>query len=250
MKAMILAAGEGTRLRAVTGGDIPKPMVDLGEGPLLEHTINHIIDAGVEEIVINLHHRGDVIRDHFGATWRGTPLVYAEEDALLGTAGAVKNVEDRFTEPFLLVYGDVLTDLNLDRFRTFHLEHDAALTMLVYEEDRESLPEASIVLEDEGQVTRMIEKPSPKQVERYADEAWTNAGILCIDPAVIDRIPKCFADWGKDVLPALVAEGQVYAYRLPEDAYWHEVGTPERYEKAVTDVAEGCILFKAGQRNE
>lgn len=250
MKAMILAAGEGTRLRSITGSDIPKPMVDVGAGPLLEHTINHIIDAGVEEIVINLHHRGDVIRDHFGTSWRGTPIVYAEEDELLGTAGAVKNVEDRFTEPFLLVYGDVLTDLNLDRFRVFHREHDAALTMLVYREKKEDLPDASIVLEDEGTVTRMIEKPTPKQVERYADEAWTNAGILCMDPAVIDRIPEGFADWGKDVLPALVAEGQMYAYPLPDKAYWQEVGTPERYEKAVTDVAEGRIRFKAGQRNE
>lgn len=251
MKAMVLAAGEGTRLRPVTGTDIPKPMVDLGPGPLLEHTLNWLVDHGVEELVINLHHRGDVIREYFGGRWRDVPVTYAEEDELLGTAGAVKNVADRFDDTFLLVYGDILTDIDMDRLAAFHAERDALLTMLVYRENTENLPEASIVLTEGNQVVEMIEKPSPEQVERYADEAWTNAGILVMEPGVIDRIPAGFADFGKDVLPSLIEEETgVYAYPLPEDAYWHEVGTPERYRKAVSDISEGVIRFREGERNE
>lgn len=249
MKAMVLAAGAGTRLRPITGGTIPKPMVDLGAGPLLEHTVNHLVEAGVGEIVINLHHRGDVIRDHFGTSWRGTPITYVEEDELLGTAGAVKNVEDRFTEPFVLVYGDVLTDIALEPVTAFHEEHDAVLTMVVYRED-DNVEDASIVVTEGDRVVTMIEKPSPEQVNNHPD-AWTNAGIYVIDPAVIDHLPDGFADFGRDVLPALIEKtGAVYAYPQPPGAYWQEVGTPKRYKQAVRDIAEDRIAFKAGERNE
>lgn len=243
---MILAAGEGTRLRPVTKGEIPKPMVDLGAGPMILHTVNRLVEFGVDEIVINLHHKGEKIQGFFGDRWRGTPIHYAAEDELLGTAGGVRNVADRFDEPFLLFYGDILTDMDLDRFVTYHDEKDADLTMLVYEEDRKNLPEASIVLtDDEERVTRMIEKPSPDTIERYAGrDLWTNGSVFVINPAVIERIPDGFADFGKDVLPGLVDDGAVYAYPVPDDTYWHEVGNPERYEKAVNDIASGTLDFR------
>lgn len=247
MKAMILAAGEGTRIREVTGGEIPKPMVEIVEGPLLEHTVNELVDFGVDEIVINLHHRGEVIREYFGDEWRGTPLHYSEEEDLLGTAGGVKNAQERFDDTFIVVYGDVLTDLDFQGIVDHHGRKDGVATLMVYQEDEEDLPEASIILtEKDNQVQRFIEKPSPETIEKYSGrDFWTNAGIYVLEPEIFDYMPDGFSDFSDDIFPRLLDEGRsIYVYPRPGDTYWHEVGNPERYRKAVRDVEEDRICFK------
>src|SRR5712691_3290096 len=110
---MILAAGEGTRLRPLTF-DRPKPMLPVAGRPLLEHTVAWLLHYGITHVAMNLHHRGDVVMDYFGDGSRlGTAIVYSREETLLGTAGAVKRLEWFFTDgPFLVVYGDVVTDLD------------------------------------------------------------------------------------------------------------------------------------------
>lgn len=246
MKAMILAAGEGTRIREVTEGKIPKPMVELDGKPLIEHTVNELIDFGVEEIVINLHHRGEVIKEYFGDSWRGTPIRYSEEEELLGTAGGVKNVEERFSDTFLVVYGDVLTDLDFTRIVDYHQGKNGTATLMVYKEEEEALLEASIILTDEEEsVQRFIEKPSPETIDRHSDkDFWTNAGIYVLEPEVFDYMPEGFCDFSDDVFPALLDAGEnIYVFPRPDETYWHEVGNPDRYRKAVKDVRSGKLNF-------
>ncbi|MFB6190612.1 MAG: NDP-sugar synthase, partial [Candidatus Nanohaloarchaea archaeon] len=248
--AMVLAAGEGTRIREVTQGKIPKPMVDLGPGPLLEHTVNELVDFGVDEIVINLHHRGEVIKDYFGDEWRGTPIHYSEEEELLGTAGGVKNVGERFDDAFIVVYGDILTDLDFHEIVDYHRGREGAATIMVYEEEREALSEASIILTDENErVQQFMEKPSQETIEKHMGrDFWTNAGIYVLEPEVLDYMPEGFSDFSHDIFPALLdAEEEIYVFPQPEKTYWHEVGNPERYSKARKDIEKHEIAFNDGE---
>jgi len=249
MKAMILAAGEGTRIRDVTEGDIPKPMVDLGEGPLLEHTVNTLVDFGVDEIIINLHHRGGTIRDYFGEEWQGTPIHYSEEEELLGTSGGVKKVGERFDDTFIVIYGDVLMDLDLDKLVDYHYSKNGVGTILVYREKEENLPEASIILTDsDNRVAEFLEKPSLDTIESYSGEDfWTNAGVYVLEPSIIDFMPEGFSDFSHDIFPeVLESTSDLYIYPRPENSYWHEVGNPKRYKTAVEDVKTGKVDFKTG----
>lgn len=247
MRAMILAAGEGTRIREVTEGKIPKPLVDMGEGPLIEHTVNKLIDFGVEEIVINLHYEGDEIREHFGNEWKGTDITYSEEDNLLGTAGGIKKAEDKFCDTFIVVYGDILSDLDLKKFVSYHEEKESDTTILVYREE-ENLTEASIILKNEdNEITEFIEKPSESTIEKFrGNNFWTNGAVFVMEPEILDFIPEGFSDLSKDVFPETVSseDFNISAYPLPEDTYWQEVGNPERYRKAKKDIQEGKIEFK------
>ncbi len=240
VKAMVLAAGEGTRIRAVTYGAYPKPMVPLGEGPLLAHIMTHVTGFGVDEVVVNLHHRGDIIRDYFGDRWGGTPVHYSEEAELRGTAGGVAKAADRFDDTLLLVYGDILTDLDLAAFHDSHRERDADMSMLVYEEDRDALPDASIAVTEDRDVTEFIEKPSEDEIAAAGTPRWTNGSVFLVEPEMLDLFPA-EGDIGRDVLPRVAADHQLHAYPLPDGAYWREVGTPERYRAALADIARGDI---------
>ena len=247
MKAMILAAGEGTRIREVTEGKIPKPMVDLGDGPLIEHTVNKLVDFGVEEIIINLHHRGDKIKGYFGNEWEEVPITYSEEKDLLGTAGAIKKVENRLNEDFLLVYGDILTDLNLEKFLKYHKEIESDTTVLTYRQE-ENLTEASIILKNqENEITQFIEKPSESVVEKFKDRSvWTNGAVFIMDPSILNYIPDGQSDLSDDIFPKLVESEnfKFKAHPLPENTYWQEVGNPERYRKVRKDIQNGKIDFR------
>lgn len=251
MKAMILAAGEGTRIRDITDGEIPKPMVDLGQGPLLLHTVNQLVDFGVDEIVINLHHRGDTIRNFFGDEWRGTPIYYSEEDDLLGTAGGVGEVRERFEDSFILVYGDVLTDLDFEKFIDYHERKNSDATMLVYEEDDEHLVESSIIVTDqENEVQQFLEKPSRQEISEFeGEDFWTNAAVFVLEPEILELIPEGFSDFSRDIFPQVIETDslKLFAYPEPDQAYWHEVGNPERYRKAVSDVEKEVIDFNSAK---
>lgn len=239
MKAMILAAGEGTRIREITKGEIPKPMVKIDGKPLIEYTVDELAEFGVEEIIINLHHQGEAIRDHFGDSWNGVPIRYSEENQLLGTSGGVKKVEDTFEDSFIVVYGDVLTDLDFSDIAQYHRRKDGTATLMVYEEDREDLPEASIILTDEDEkVQKFMEKPSEETIQKYSGrDFWTNAGVYVLEPDVFDYIPEGFSDFSNDVFPDLLKSGEsIHVFPKPEDSYWHEVGNPKRYRKAIKDL--------------
>jgi len=242
-KAMILAAGKGTRLREITKGEIPKPMVRVNNKPVLEYTLDRLVDFGVEEIIINLHYKGSKIEHYFGSDWKGTPIEYSWEEELKGTAGAVKNVEDRLNETFLVVYGDVITDINLEKFQQAHNKNSGLATLLLYNET-DNLEESSILfLDEEQRIQKFVEKPSKEFIEKHSqDEFLTNGAVFFLEPGVFRYIEEGFTDFSKDVFPEVISsESDIYGYRLPSEDYWHEVGNPERYRKLIRDVEDGLI---------
>lgn len=247
MKAMVLAAGEGTRIREITNGEIPKPMVDLGPGPLLQHTLTLLSDYDIEEIIINLHHEGEKIREFFGEEINETLIHYSEEEKLLGTSGGVKNVENRLNGRFVLIYGDILTDLPLKEFEKYHERKNADITMLTYRE--ESNPEESgiLLMDEENKIQEFVEKPGKEKLEEIKQhDFWANGAVFIMEPEILEYIPEGFSDFSKDVFPRILeSDLDFYGYPLPEDVYWHEVGNPDRYRKAVEDINSGEIEFKS-----
>lgn len=228
MKAMILAAGQGTRLRPLTD-HIPKCMVSVGGKPVLEHTIEWLRRYGVTELIINLHHLPGVVMNHLGdgIGW-GVKITYSVENEPLGTAGGVKNVEWFFDGPFLVWYGDNLSTCDLTHLYAFHQAKDSVVTIaLYYRED----PTASgiVGLDKTDRITRFLEKPRPDQVFSH----WVNAGIFVLEPAVLEAIPtEGSPDFGRDVFPAMLTAGQpLYGYRMSADEGLWWIDTPEDLQR-------------------
>ena len=229
MKAMLLCAGSGTRLHPFTE-QTPKTMIPIGGKPLLAHTIEHLASLGIRELLINLCYKPEVIMAYFGDGERwGVKIHYSVETQPLGTAGGVKNVQAFFDEgPFLLWYGDNLSHCRVHRLLQFHREHEALFTLaLHYREDPTS---SGIVATDGGgRIQRILEKPTPDQVFSH----WVSAGIMILEPAVLDFIPPdAVVDLGHHVLPSLVARGErLFAYRLSEDEGLWWIDTPADLER-------------------
>ena len=234
-RALILAAGEGTRLRPLTL-DRPKPMVPIAGRPLLEHTVGWLRGHGVREIAINLNYCPDVIVAHFGdGTEFGVAITYSYEDPLLGTAGAARKVDEFLGDrACVVVYGDVLTDLDLPALLAFHHRQVAqypttAATLSLYHVPNPT--EVGLVgLDGGGQVTRFVEKPSPEEV--FTDLA--NAGVLVVEPSAIGLIPPAtFYDFGRDLLPRLLGLGiPLFGWVIPDGTYLLDIGSPEKYAQA------------------
>jgi NDP-sugar pyrophosphorylase family protein len=198
--------------------DRPKPMLEIGGRPILEHNVRFLSRYGIRELVVNLHHCPEAITEYFGdgSAW-GVQISYAHEPALLGTAGAVANVRQHFDETFAVMYGDNLTTCDLGRLIDFHRRKGGIATVaLFHREDATSSGIAEIDAED--RILRFLEKPRPDEIF----SRWVNAGVLIMEPPVLDFIPKgCASDFGRDVLPALLAAGQsVYGYRMNEKLWW------------------------------
>ena len=237
-KAMILAAGKGTRLRPLTNR-MPKAMVPLDGRPLLEYNIELLREHGVRDIAMNLHAHADAITEHFGDGSRfGVSLTYSFEPQLLGTAGAVKKLEEFFTDgPFYVIYGDVLTRLDLGALLAHHRDCDAMATIALHQP--EDLTRCGVVQQDkDGWITSFIEKPS----NGSAAEAWANAGIYLMEPALLQRMrAEVPQDFGKDVFPELVANGGGLAGFRSDAVFW-DVGSAERLT-----LAEDWLRMEAGQ---
>ncbi len=233
MKGMILAAGEGTRLRPLTY-TTPKPMLPIAGQPLLERTIAYLKHHGVDELAINLYHLPDKVTSYFGdGSQHGVTLKYSIETELVGSAGGVKRVADFFDDTFVVYYGDILTQANLSEMIAFHKQKNVLATMGLY-----YVPDPwnrGIVALDEAQIiTRFAEKP-PK-AEAFSNLA--NAGIYVLEPEVLTRIPaETFYDFGHDVFPLMLADGLPIA-GYPIEALLIDIGLPEKYEEANRIVAE------------
>jgi mannose-1-phosphate guanylyltransferase/phosphomannomutase len=234
-KALVLAAGEGTRLRPLTL-DRPKPMVPINGKPLLEHTITWLRRHGVKDIAINLHYRPEAIVYHFGdGAAFDVRIVYSREETILGTAGAVRKLNGFATGgPLVVMYGDVLTDLDLSALLAFHNQTRARdpltrVTMSLYHVPNPT--EVGLVeLDEHGRVTRFVEKPRLEEV--FTDLA--NAGVLVIEPDIVDCIPPdTFYDFGQHLFPLLLQSGvSIYGWVIPQNAYLLDIGTPEKYAQA------------------
>jgi NDP-sugar pyrophosphorylase family protein len=230
MKAMILAAGEGTRLRPLTDS-LPKPMLPIGGRPALEYTVQWLRYYGIREILINLHHCPETVIRHFGdGSALGVSIEYSIEERILGTAGGAKHRESFFDRPFVVVYGDVLTDLDLSDLVGYHSTRgsNAHLTMSLYR-----VPDPTqcgvATLDAEGRVTSFVEKPNAGE----APSDLASAGVLVLDPEILRHVPEGrFCDYGHDVFPALIQHGvPIYGWPLPDTAYLIDFGTPENYER-------------------
>jgi mannose-1-phosphate guanylyltransferase len=233
MKAMILAAGRGTRLRPLTA-TCPKPMIPIAGRPLLEYTIRLLARHGFDELVVNLHHLPQAIQDHFGdgRAW-DVKLTYSYEKELLGTAGAVRKMADFFDQRFLVYYGDHLSNADLTALLQFHERTGGPATLgLLWKED----PSASgiVELDSNHRVQRFIEKPGTDQV---FDNYLVNAGIYVLEPEIMEWIPASSpCDFGHDVFPALLADGRpIYGHQLQGKLL--STDTLERYRDTQQQVA-------------
>ena len=238
MKAFILGAGLGTRLRSL-GMDLPKVMVPIGGRPLLQHHFELLRDQGISEFIVNLHYMPEKVRDYFGDGGAlGVKITYSHEPELLGTAGGVKKMEAEMRDgPFLVFYGDNLVRFELAEMLNFHRERGALATIGLFASPE---PWTGGVVETtaDGRVLRFVEKPPREQVTSHL----INAGIYILDPAALASIPagEVF-DFGKDLFPKLLAESRPL-YALKPRAYIQDVGTPERLAKAQRDFEQGFIL--------
>jgi len=224
MKAMILAAGQGTRLRPLTD-HIPKCMVSIGGKPVLEHTIEWLRRYGVTEIIINLHHLPEAIRGYFGdgQKW-GVRITYSLEHRPLGTAGGVRNVAWLFDGPFFVWYGDNLSTCDLSRLYQFHQAKGGLATIALHHRD-DPTQSGIVALDEDDRIVRILEKPRLDQVFSH----WVSAGIFVLEPQVLEAIPAEGApDFGRDVFPALLDHGvSLYGYRMAGDEGLWWIDTPE-----------------------
>lgn len=228
VKAMLLAAGSGTRLRPLTER-VPKCMVPVWGKPVLQHNIEWLARHGVTDLVINLCHLPEVVMDHLGDGGRwGVRIIYSVEKEPLGTAGGVKNVERFFNRSFFVWYGDNLSTCDLDRLFRFHREKGGLATIVLFH--RQDPTASGIVgLDENDRITRFLEKPKPDQVFSH----WVNAGIFVLEPEVLKAIPpEGPSDFGRDIFPALLAQGTaLYGYRMsPDEGLWW-IDTPEDLRK-------------------
>jgi mannose-1-phosphate guanylyltransferase len=238
MRAMVLAAGLGTRLRPLTY-EITKPMVPVLDRPVMEHIIDLLDRHGFEQTIANLHYFPDSIREHFGER-----LSYRYEEELLGTAGGVRACADFFgDEPFLVISGDALTDIDLGAFLSRHHTAGGVATLAV--KRVADTREFGVVLHDrDGRITGFQEKPAPE--EALSDLG--NCGIYVFSPEIFDYFPdRPFADWAQDVFPALLS-GDVPFYIHEIDEYWNDVGSLSELRQGTFDALAGKLhLEMAGE---
>lgn len=233
LKAVILAGGEGTRLRPHTF-ITPKPMLPVVNRPFLEHTIAYLKRYRVGEIVLAVSYLPEVIRGYFadGGNF-DIRLTYAIEASPLGTAGAVKNAERHLDGTFVVLNGDIFTELDIADMLAFHRQKRAKATIALTRVDN---PSAFGVVETDGEdrVRRFIEKPAPDQVTTD----WINAGIYLIEPEVLRHVPAdTYYMFEKGLFPRLIELGQpVYGY--PFSGYWLDMGTPEKYLELNCDLLQ------------
>ena len=241
MKSMILAAGEGTRLQPLTL-TVPKVLLPVAGVPLIRRILTWLHYHGVHDVAINLHYRGETIRNTLGdGSEMGISIMYSQEEIILGTAGGVKRVEDFFDGTFIVHYGDVLTDFSLTDMVRFHHAKKAAATLSIL---KVSKPRSAGVVEmdAEGRIRNFLEKPA----ERAVTSNLESGGTYIFEKEVLDYIPADRpSDFGHDIFPAILAGNlSVYGYILRDDDYLVDIGTIEKYRQANEDIANGKIRFE------
>jgi len=244
MKAVIMAGGEGTRLRPLTSL-LPKPMVPIVNQPVMEHIVGLVKHHGIDEIIATLAFMPQVIQDYFGDgdEW-GMTFEYAVEESPLGTAGSVRNAEKLLPrdEPFVVISGDALTDIDLTALVEFHKRKGGAVTIALKSVD-DPLEFGVVITDSDDRVERFLEKPTWGQV--FSDQI--NTGIYVIEPWVLDEIPdgRPF-DFSSELFPLLMEKGHtLYGYLAA--GYWCDVGSRESYLQVHNDVLDGeAMVFIPG----
>ncbi|MFI5304571.1 MAG: NDP-sugar synthase [Nitrospiria bacterium] len=239
MKALVLAAGLGTRLLPLTQTN-PKPLIPVNGKPLITYTLRYLKHYGISDIYINLHHLGEKIKNALGnGSSYGVKLTYSEEPIILGTGGAMKKLEKAFgTSPFLAINSDVLTDFPLSHLIKFHQQH-GGLASLVLREDFEADRFGPIEIDSSGRI-RTILKKGDILFEHLKKLMFT--GIHLINAEVLQSIPKDVFHSIIDCYIDLLLRGKPL-YGLEMKGFWGDLGTLEEYGRITTLVTEGKIQF-------
>jgi mannose-1-phosphate guanylyltransferase len=237
VQAVILVGGGGTRLRPLTYA-IPKPLIPVLNKPLIGHLISHLRNHGVERVVLAAAESDKRIEATIGdGADYGVPVSYSYETEPLGSGLAVKLAAQDFDGPFFVCNGDVLTDVDLTAMAAQHNERSAVMSIfLAPVADPSSYGIADV--DETNRITRFVEKPPPGQ----APSNLGNAGTWLFDPEVLDHIPDQKMDGSIErlVMPGLIAEGRL-VLGFPSDAYWMDLGTPERYMQIHHDLLAGRL---------
>jgi mannose-1-phosphate guanylyltransferase len=241
MQALILAGGEGTRLRPLTT-TVPKPVVPLVDRPFIRFMIDWLHGHGVDDIVMSCGHLASGVRNVLGdGSALGITLRYVEEPRPLGTGGALKYAEPLLDDRFLMLNGDVLTDLDLTAQMEHHVRTDATATLALTPVDDPSAY-GLVRTRKSGEVTEFVEKPAPDQI----DTQNISAGAYVLERAVFDMLePDQPASIERDVFPRLVGEG---LYGCVSEGYWLDIGTPERYLQGTYDILEATVDTPVAER--
>ncbi len=239
MKAMIMAAGVGSRLMPMTV-DVPKPMIPMANRPLMENTVDILAKHGFKEVIANLHYHGEIIQNYFagGEAW-GLKMHYSPEDELMGTAGGVKKCSSFLDETFVVISGDALTDIDLSNLLAEHRRLGALATIALKPID-EVEQFGVVVTNDDGRIARFQEKPQAHE----ALSRTANTGIYVFEPEIFNYIPdRQFYDFGKQLFPYLVQIDAPF-YGVEIDDYWCDVGNINTYRQANADILSGKVRVK------
>lgn len=238
MKVVIMAGGKGTRIASVNS-EIPKPMIRINDKPILHYQIECLKNQGLTDIIIVIGHLGNVIKEYFGdGSDFGVTISYIEENQPLGTAGSLYYLKNIITSDFLLLNGDVIFDINIERFYTAHKKNKGLATIFTHPNDH-PYDSGIIITDDSQKVLNWLHKED--------DRKWyknrVNAGIHIISTNLLDMFtePKKI-DLDRDILKTLIEKEQLYTYDSPE--YVKDMGTPERYQEVIDDINSGKVKSK------
>lgn len=226
---MVLAAGMGTRLGALTK-DCPKPLLDVDGHPILAYILSNLARHGFRDVVINLHFQAEAIRSHFGSGDRwGVGITYVHEDRLLGTAGSVKHAEALLQDdqPILVHYGDVITNQDLGALLAAHTARQAALTLLLHER---AASNSVVQVAADFRIERLLERPD-EATRRQLTSSWVNSGVYLMDCRLIRALPATDPlDFPRDVFPGLLETERVFGF--PLTGYRCTIDSVERLQRA------------------
>jgi NDP-sugar pyrophosphorylase family protein len=232
MKAIILAAGEGTRMRPVTY-TCPKAVLTIGGRPLLLRTLDWLKTQGITDAIINLHHLPAVIWDVLDKDpVPGVRIHFSYESSLLGTSGAIRRIVDNhpewLRESFLVIYGDMLIDIDLSDLVRFHYRKRSDLTIAL-KSSSDYRGRGMVEIAPPGRVLSLVEKP-----QFWTGSNLSNAGLYICEPAILPFIPQGISDFSLDVIPRLIERG-MFVYGRLATGYLKDIGTPEGYAQAEDD---------------
>lgn len=235
MKAVIMAGGKGTRMTSVAA-EIPKSMLLVAGKPILEHQIECLARQEYRDFIIVTGHLGHVIRDYFGDGKKfSVNIEYHNESTPLGTAGALIALKDKLSSDFLLINGDLVFDIDFNRFAAFHQRKNALATVLTHPNDHPFDSEI-IITDGESKITGWLSRTE----KRTAFKNRVNAGIHILSPNIFKSMHKISKlDLDNDVLMPLLDTGRIYAYSSPE--YVKDMGTPKRYREVCEDFLSGKV---------
>ncbi len=243
MKAMILAAGLGTRLRPLTDR-IPKPLVDVGGHPMVAYPLAVVREAGIREVIINLHHLGDQIREALGdGSSYGVSITYSEEHPILDTGGAIQKAEEFLRDDtFVVLNGDMVIDLNLREAVAWHRSRGATATMVLRPERREA-GYGMIETDRGGRIQRFLGQTGPSLTDQSGDDllAMMFTGVHVFEPTIFGYMEPGRFGINAETYPAMLAAGEpLYGYRF--DGYWSVLDTHELLEAGRREIASGGVL--------